>query len=132
MATFTTALAACGRGRHWQGSIKLLEEMLQRKLCDTVCHGVRRPNLLLNCGPRAMNSAVTSLAAALRWEEALSLYEPSSPQGCHALLSHLVLSSKTFPASGAFDGRWWQALHLFQALAIEKSGGAVRRCCGKS
>eukprot|EP00913_Durusdinium_trenchii_P020204 g18983.t1 len=85
LVTSTTLMAACGRGRHWRGVLKILAEIGQG--CDTV----------------SLNSAVTALASAQRWREAQGLFTLARSAGaCHALLSAFETSNS-----------WWRALALF-------------------
>ncbi|CAK9095414.1 unnamed protein product [Durusdinium trenchii] len=98
LVTSTTLMAACGRGRHWRGVLKILAEIGQG--CDTV----------------SLNSAVTALASAQRWREAQGLFTLARSAGaCHALLSAFETSNS-----------WWRALALFhEAVRTQLTLSAV-------
>jgi pentatricopeptide repeat protein len=74
--TYNVALGACEKGRHWQRSLKLLEEMRKR--------GVQ-PNIF------SYNPVLAACEKGRQWQKALELLEEMEKRVCFFLFFVLTL-----------------------------------------
>ena len=60
VASYSAAISACEKGKHWEEALRLLQEMLHRSLTpDVVSH----------------SAAISACEKGKRWEEALRLLQ---------------------------------------------------------